>query len=64
MTTAAAMKQAQSLSALRRTMVASSSNASTADELRRGRRIANGLRGATALVTLAIMILVLFAVVD
>jgi uncharacterized membrane protein len=61
-TTAAGMKQARSMSALRRTMVTSSPNASTADALRRGRRLANGLRGAMALMTLAIAILVSFAV--
>ena len=62
--TVAGMNQARSMSAQRRTTVASSSNVSTANALRRGRRLANGLRGAMALMTLAIVILVSFAVAN
>jgi hypothetical protein len=50
------------MSNLRRSMISGSPNASTTDALGRGRRIANGLRGAMALMTPAIVVLASFAI--
>jgi hypothetical protein len=61
-TTAAGMKQVRSMSNLRGSMISGSPNASTTDALGRGRRIANGLRGAMALMTPAIVVLASFAI--
>lgn len=61
-TTAVGMKQARSMSKLRREMVVGSRGVSTREALRRGRRVANALRGAMALMTLAVILLASFAV--
>jgi len=60
--TIAGMMQARAMTALRRTLIASPGDSSTAEALRRGRLLANGIRGLMGLLTLAIVILAAFAV--
>jgi uncharacterized membrane protein len=60
--TIAGMMQARAMTALRRKLIANTRDSSTAVALRRGRLLANGIRGLMALVTLAIVILAAFAV--
>jgi len=51
------MRQARAMTSLRRILIANQSDGSMANSLRRGRRLANALRGLLALITLAIVIL-------
>jgi len=60
--TIAGMMQARAMTALRRKLIANPRDSSTAVALRRGRLLANGIRGLMALMTLAIVILAAFAV--
>ena len=60
--TIAGMMQARAMTALRRKLIANAGDSSTAVALRRGRLLANGIRGLMALMTLAIVILAAFAV--
>jgi len=60
--TIAGMMQARAMTALRRKLIANPSDSSTAVALRRGRLLANGIRGLMALMTLAIVILAAFAI--
>jgi len=60
--TIAGMMQARAMTALRRKLIANTRDSSTAVALRRGRLLANGIRGLMALMTLAIVILAAFAV--
>ena len=60
--TIAGMMQARAMTALRRKLIANPRDSSTAVGLRRGRLLANGIRGLMALMTLAIVILAAFAV--
>ena len=60
--TIAGMMQARAMTALRRKLIANTRDSSTAVALRRGRLLANGIRGVMALMTLAIVILAAFAV--
>ena len=60
--TIAGMMQARAMTALRRKLIANPRDSSTAVALRRGRLLANGIRGMMALMTLAIVILAAFAV--
>jgi len=60
--TIAGMMQARAMTALRRKLIANPRDSSTAVALRRGRLLANGIRGLLALMTLAIVILAAFAV--
>jgi len=60
--TIAGMMQARAMTALRRKLIANPRDSSTAVALRRGRLLANGIRGLMALTTLAIVILAAFAV--
>ena len=56
------MMQARAMTALRRKLIANPGDSSAAEALRRGRLLANGLRGLMALMTLAIVILAAFSV--
>jgi len=60
--TSAGMLQARSMTALRRKSIAHPEDGSTAAALRRGRLLANAIRGAMALMTLAAVVLAAFAV--
>jgi uncharacterized membrane protein len=60
--TIAGMMQAREMTALRRKLIAHPGDSSTALALRRGRLLANAIRGLMALMTLAIVILAAFAV--
>lgn len=60
--TIAGMMQARAMTALRRKLIANAGDSSTAVALRRGRLLANGIRGLMALMTLAIVIFAAFAV--
>jgi len=51
------MRQARAMTSLRRILIANQSDGSMANSLRRGRRLANALRGLMALITFAIVIL-------
>ena len=51
------MREARAMTSLRRILIANQSDGSMANSLRRGRRLANALRGFMALITLAIVIL-------
>ena len=56
-TTIIGMRQARAMTSLRRILITNQSDGSMANSLRRGRRLANALRGLMALITLAIVIL-------
>ena len=60
--TIAGMMQARAMTALRRKLIANPRDSSTAVALRRGRLLADCIRGLMALMTLAIVILGAFAV--
>ncbi len=60
--TVVGMMQARAMTALRRRSIWSREDNSTAEALRRGRQLANMLRGLMALITLSIVILAAIAV--
>ena len=60
--TVAGMTQARAMTALRRKVITNPGDSATEGALRRGRLLANGIRGLMALMTLAIVILAAFAV--
>jgi hypothetical protein len=52
------------MTALRRKLIANPRDCSAADALRRGRLLANAIRGLRALLTLAIVVLAAIAVIQ
>jgi ABC-type Fe3+ transport system permease subunit len=55
------MVQARAMTGLRRKVIANPKDNSASDALRRGRLLANGIRGLMALLTLAIVLLAAIA---
>jgi uncharacterized membrane protein len=60
--TVAGMTQARAMTALRRKVITNPGDSATVCALRRGRLLANGIRGLMALLTLAVVLLAAFAV--
>jgi hypothetical protein len=56
------MTQARAMTALRRKVITNPGDSATVRALRRGRLLANGIRGLMALLTLAVVLLAAFAV--